>query len=252
MPDGVVENAVAEEGSASALVNLDGAGGEGKSATDENKDIVADVEGQGKVPTVSEIDLDGSKVEVPDAVAKHIEDLKANAKTDAPESYDLILPDEFKGQIEADANDPRWIALQEVAKAKNLSQEQVNGILAMHYGQEAAGVTSDAEFGANQKAKLIEAFNDGGNLTDDQATQSAQGVADWAVGLLKPDIAKNPGLVTELKSLAMTATGVQLLAALKARTGETSIPGSRDVGVGSAGKSLAERLYPTMTNDPHR
>jgi len=168
------------------------------------------------------------------------------------QGYELNLPEEFQDRIEVNPDDPKWQAFQQLARQHGLDQNAVNAITAMHFGDLAHQHQSDMEFSQTQKAQLIDAFNEGGNLSADQAMQKAQGVADWAISLLKPDLERNPELTRELESIATTAAGVQLLAALKSRIGETRLPGGRDVRVGAARKSLAERLYPTMTHDPHR
>jgi len=168
------------------------------------------------------------------------------------EAYELTLPDDLQGRVEIDERDPQWLAFQDVARSHGLNQNTVDALTAMHFKGVADQSDRNNEFGTVEKSKLIDAFNDGGNLSADQAMDKAQGVADWAVGLLRPDMQRNPELALELESLAMTSAGVQLLSALKSRIGETRLPGGREVGVGSARKSLAERLYPTMTHDPHR
>jgi len=175
-----------------------------------------------------------------------------NGHSSVQEAYELTLPDDLQGRVEIDERDPQWLAFQDVARSQGLNQKTVDALTAMHFKGVAEQSDSNNEFGNVEKAKLIDAFNDGGNLSADQAMGKAQDVADWAVGLLKPDMQRNPELALELETLATTSAGVQLLSALKSRIGETRLPGGRDVGVGSARKSLAERLYPTMTNDPHR
>ncbi len=225
----------AAAGSDGALVDLSGAGadnvdGDGDDDQDDARDSDDnDTGGNGDdAPATTEIELDGEKVEVSEAVAKHIEDLKADAKTEVPEAYDLVVPDDLKDVIEVDAADPRWSQLQEVAKAKGWSQETVNDILALHYGDLAASAAEDEKFGTDEKAKLIKAFNDGGKLSDEKAMKAAQGNADWVAALLKPAIKKNPGLVNELKSIAVTADGVQLMAALRDAIKEVRPPKTGD------------------------
>ena len=246
------DGAAAQAADAGASNDADGgqdagkAGGSETQAATEAGAPLIDVE-NGDGGDTAELDLGGVKHTVPKAVADHVADL-TKAKDEATASnvpegdYALNVPEDLASQgIEASADDPMYGIATEWARKHNVSQEAFDELAASFYGLRLTEHQADVEWSAGQRKALIEAFSDGGNLSEEKALEAAQDVGKWAVGALGTQVVNNPALLDELKFLTASAGGVLLLKALKEATGDVKTPS--DPGGGAVEK---KPFYPTM------
>lgn len=137
-----------------------------------------------------------------------------------PEAYALNLPAEYEGRVALSADHPLYAPAADWARKWDLPQQAFDELVGIQAGYEAgAGIDADAE-----RAKMLDAFSEGGRLSETQAQARADEIGKWAVGLLGGDLKRNPALINELMLLTATADGVALLRTLKNRVGEARPP----------------------------
>ncbi len=179
------------------------------------------------------VEFDGQQIEIPDefwdgdanaprigALLKSRQDLRqklGEGKPQAPESYELKVPEALAERIKADPEQPLAKAAMEFAKKNGLSQEQFNELSALYFEGQVSGTLDQAV----ERASLEKALGP-------DAKAQMDGLGQWVSGLLGQDFQKNPGLLMAAEALASSSEGVLLLKALKDRIGEKSVPSSRE------------------------
>jgi hypothetical protein len=235
------------------LLDIDVNGGGDQSAqTPDNQTPAAEkapadgVKPEGGNPRI--LEFGDEKLEVPDnfwdadkdeinigALLKSQTDLRKQLeeKPQAPENYELVVPDDLAEIIEADAEDPLAGAAMAWAKENGISQEQFSELTAAFYKIQADSFENPVE---RKAAELADLQKEWGASTD----KKMKDVSSWVSGLLKPAIEKNNGLFTPLQNLVTSADGVRLLAALRDSIGDVQLPGSKTLTPASGVKTEAE------------
>ena len=149
-----------------------------------------------------------------EAAVKRALDLrrKLSEKPAAPESYELVVPDDLKEKVEANAEHPLAKPAMEWAKKHGLTQEAFAELTGLFYAQEAAGFDEDAKFTTEQNEALAKALGE-------SAGKVKKELGQWVGGLLGKDFKENPALLEAASLLASDANGVLLIKYLKTRSG---------------------------------
>lgn len=192
------------------------------------------------------IEFNGERLEVPEdlwdsknktirseAAVKRALDLRRKVSEQtpaAPESYELIVPDDLQEKVRADVEHPLASPAMDWAKKHGLSQDAFSELASLFYHQEASTHDADVKYEAEQRDILKKALGD-------DAERVTKDLGKWVYGLLGKDFKENTGLHTAANMLACDANGVLLIKALKDKLGETAVPSSRGHDAASLSES---------------
>lgn len=190
------------------------------------------------------------------ALAKAFKDTQtalseAQAKATAPETYTIGIAEEQVAILtggKAAADDPVMGKFMEFAKAKNLTQEQLDGVLgfaAELTGQNTQTPEQIAEAqAAEQKAEMDELTK----VYGDKTPAVLSGLTQWGEANIKAQLGE--GAWNEFRFLCQTAEGVRLAEALatgKLRAMDGNVPSS---GATGAAAGVTEKDAKAMMRDP--
>lgn len=214
---------------AEGLLNLD---------TEETQEVAAQQTADGQQAAESQriIEYKGERLEIPEpfwdaesgapnvgALAKAAADLRRKVsekeaeKPQAPESYELRVPEELAERIKPIADDPLAKSAMDWAKKHGIPQEAFDELAAAFYG-DIAGKMPD-------QAKEMDALK---QALGPKAESDIKELDAWAAGLLGEDFKKSPELLEAALRLSSTAAGVMLLKTIKDKIGERPVPTPRD------------------------
>ena len=241
--------------SADSMLDFDGGGGDtgSRDGGDGNRDKTdqgAAADGRKTEAGGRVVEFNGERLEVPDdlwdgetgairaeAAVKRALDLrrKLSEKPAAPESYQLVVPDDLKEKVEANAEHPLAKPAMEWARKHGLTQDAFAELTGLFYAREAAGFDEDARFATEQNEALAKALGE-------NAEKVKKELGQWVGGLLGGDFKENPALLEAAGLLASDANGVLLIKALKDKIGERGIPSGRDRDSGAVSEADLKAL----------
>lgn len=174
------------------------------------------------------------------------------AGTDDGTAYELTVPEELEGKVQADASDPLFSIASQWANAQGVDQDGFNKLTAAYFAHQAGAAADQTEADVAERAAFIEAFGAGDGRTDEDAYAAAQNnarhIGDWVSSLIAPTLMEHPGVRNILVDVASFADGILLLKALKEAIGEQTAPGrAGGAGIGPNPRPPEEILYGKTT-----
>ncbi len=168
--------------------------------------------------------------------------LLSEQRPEVPEAYELAVPQDLAGRVQADAEDPLAKSAMDWAHKHGLGQEAFSELAALYYGRLAEDtVDRDTEIG-----KLKSVF---GSKVDSELA----GLGRWVQGLLGDSLSRDPETERALHRLTATADGVKLIKAFKDRLAEPGVPSFREGGAKALDASALRAMQASdayLTGDP--